>query len=546
MAVGLPSIAASEPGPDRGDVPPRRQHPAWIAISAVRQLRGFAVPILVLVASRGRDGDTRMLVPLIVLALASVVWQAVAWRFLSYAVEGGRLKVQSGVFARRERFVPVERIQAVDLGETPLQRLFGVVGVRIETAAGGSGQADVVLPAVSRADAEALRRRLLRDPGRVTAGATAEVAPGGTRLGTESTAEGGELLRRLSPRDVLVAGATAGRIGPALAAVSFGFQFLDDLLPESAWRALTLQAPGYGVRGLVLAVAVGAVVAWGLSIAGAVLTWSNFELRRDGDRLLIAHGLLDRRRRSVPLTRLQAVAVGESPLRRLFGLAEVRFESAGFAGASGEAGVLVPLLPLAEARAFVTAATPGFSPPSVPALSAPPPRARGRYLGDALRPMVGLLAVALVAAALLPAVRWWWGAAVLVLFPLAVWDGLLAFREAGWTIDDGRFILREGGLSRRTIVAPVRRLQWRTVVQTPFARRAQLATTEAAVASGGEGGSLRLRHLDEGVAFGLLALLASPPRSDDARPHPPDSASVPQSPGFGGAADEAAPAAGYT
>ena len=545
-AVSSESRALDAAPSDGGDLPPRRQHPAWIAISAVRQLRGFAVPLFVLLLSRGRNGDIGTLALLIAVALAAVLWQAVAWRFLCYAVEDGRLRVESGVFARRERFVPVERIQAVDLGETPLQRLFGVVGVRVETAAGGSGQSDVVLQAVRRADAETLRRMLLRERAQVASATTVGAAAVASPLAVPAATDGGELLRRLGPREVLIAGATSGRIGPALAAVSFGLQFLDDLLPERLWRAVALQAPGYGARGLVFAVAVGAIVAWGLSIAGAVLTWSNFELRRDGDRLSIAHGLLDRRRRSVPLARLQAVTVRETPLRRLFGLAEVRFESAGWAGSAGEAGVLVPLLRLAEAPAFVAAATPGFAPPPALALSGPPPRARGRYLGDAVRPLLGLLGLALVAAALLPTVRWWWGAAVLALFPLAVWDGLLAFREAGWAIDDGRFVVREGGLSRRTTAAPIRRLQWRSAVQTPFTRRARLATVVTAVASGGEGGRLQIRHLDEAAGFGLLGLLAAPVNPGDGGIRARDGAAVPQSAGFAGAGDEVASAAGYT
>ena len=553
-------LAAPGFEPGLADLPPRRQHPAWIAINAVRQLRGFAVPLLVLLVSRGRDGGGAMLAIPIAIALAAVAWQAVAWRFVAYAVEDGRFRVESGVLGRRERFVPVERVQAVDLGETPLQRLFGVVGVRIETAAGGGGQGDVTLQAVRRTDAETLRRTLLRDRTgtrtRTRAGfpATAEAPLGTVARADSAAAVGGELLRKLGLREVVIAGATSGRIGPALAALSFGFQFLDDLLPDQLWRLFALQAPGYGVRGLLLAVGVGAVVAWGLSIAGAVLTWSAFELRRDGDRLLIAHGLLDRRRRSVPLARLQAVSVREAPLRRLCGYAEVRFESAGFAGGGGEAGVLLPLVPLAEVPAFLATATPGFAPPPRLALAGPPPRARGRYLGDAVRPLLGLLAVVLVLAAL-PAVRWWWTGAVLVLLPLALWDGLLAFRQAGWAIADGRLVLREGGLSRRTVVAPLGRLQWRSVVQTPLARRAHLATAAAAVASGGEGGGLRIRHLDQAVAFGLLALLVPPAAgaggggAGDGTPVPGSAASRAADPGRGApspAPPPPAPAAGGT
>ncbi|MBA3416496.1 MAG: hypothetical protein H0U10_14840, partial [Chloroflexia bacterium] len=83
-------------------------------------------------------------------------------------------------------------------------------------------------------------------------------------------------------------------------------------------------------------------------------------------------------------------------------------------------------------------------------------------------------------------------------------------------------------------------------VQTPFARRARLATTVAAVASGGAGGGLRIRHLDEAVAFELLALLIAPAPTIDGGVTARDGASVPQPAGMAGGGDEAAPAAGYT
>jgi uncharacterized membrane protein YdbT with pleckstrin-like domain len=133
-----------------------------------------------------------------------------------------------------------------------------------------------------------------------------------------------------------------------------------------------------------------------------------------------------------------------------------------------------------------------------------------------------------------------------VLLPLAFWDGLLAFRQAGWAIDDGRLVLREGGLSRRTVVAPLGRLQWRSVVQTPLARRARLATTAAAVASGGEGGGLRIRHLDEAAAFGLLARLVTPAGSCGGGHGAADGAALPVSADPFAVGDEAKAAAGYT
>lgn len=494
------------------DLPPRRQHPAWIVINAVRRMRELAIPAIVLVLSRGDRGEGALLVAAAAVTAISLLWQAIAWRSTRYAIEAGRLRVESGVLSRRERFVPLERIQAVDLEETPLQRLFGVVGVHVETAAGGAAGSDVSLQAVAREEAEALRVRLAAGKAAATGG-TGDAAAIGT--GEAATAArmaagpaAGEIVWQLGWREVVVAGATSGQIGPALAVVSFAVQVANDLVPERVWEALALDAPRYGPGGLAVALLVGAVAAWALAIGGAVLTWSGFVLRRDGDRLQIGHGLLDRRRRTVPLARIQAIALRQSPLRRPFGLAEVRFVSAGWGKAAGEAGVLAPLVPLAAVPALLGAAVPAFAPPEqLPPLTGPPPRARARYLAAALLRVAGLVAAAVALAGALPTVRWWWGMAILAVAPLLVGDAWLAWRDSGCAWDGRQFVVRNGGLIDHTTVTRPGRLQERSVAQNPLTRRARLATLSAAVASGGGAGGLRLAHLDEAEAFALLSAL---------------------------------------
>src|SRR3712207_3678846 len=98
------------------DLPPRRQHPAWIFLSALRQLRGLALPLIVLLVSGGRRGEEWFLAITGALVLLGVVGRAVAWWQFRYEVSGGELRVHSGLLQRQERFVPLERIQAVDVG----------------------------------------------------------------------------------------------------------------------------------------------------------------------------------------------------------------------------------------------------------------------------------------------------------------------------------------------------------------------------------------------------------------------------------------------
>ncbi len=491
---------------------PRRLHPAWIVLTALQSLRGLVLPLAVLVISGGRDQEGAFLAIAGVLALGSIGLRAASWWMFRYEVSGGELRVRSGLISRRERSVPLERIQAVDTSESPLQRLFGVVRVKIETAAAGAAGSDVTLEALSDADASDLRRRLA--PGRSTLAAGRSIV-GDLQSQSEAT---GELIRAITPAELFLAGVTSGRIGPALALLFGAFQFADELLPARIWEPLALEARGFSLGDILTLLVVVGLGAWLLALASTVLTFGGFELRREGDRLHIAYGLLDRRRSTIPLARIQAITMTEGLMRQPFGLATLRIESAAYGKATAESGVLFPLVRTREVLPLLQRACPTFAAASIgpggSALQSLPRRALRRYVLPAAGRVAALAAVACAVAALAPGVPWWIGVPGLLLVLPATLHGLLAYRDAGWAIDeDERIVVRGRGISRRTMVTARRRLQHRQVVRGPFQRRARLATLRAAVAASGGGGNLTLVHLDEGVAFSLLTRLGRSART---------------------------------
>ncbi len=374
------------------DIPPRRQQPAVIFLDAVRGLGALTVPLIILLFNPGGDRQQSVILALSgVYIVGSLIFQFIAWRQFTYEVTGSDLRVHSGVLERKERLVPLERIQSVDIHETLLQRLFQVVGVRVETAAGGSQSADVKIEALNRDEAEHLRRRLgviqrgAPAPGQDYAddeasGVTGAIGVPGESLALprSSLADDGVLIRRLSTRELLLAGVTSGTIGPALAVVGFFSQVIDDILPNEVYERIFSGASALGPRAIISLVIGLGLFAWILATVGAVLTYGSFELRRAGDRVVISHGLLDRRRRTVPVARMQAIVVNEGLLRRPLGLASVSFESAGYGQEQGESATLWPLLRKDEAMALVASVAPSLATGIEPADLAgpPPPRAQ--------------------------------------------------------------------------------------------------------------------------------------------------------------------------
>src|SRR3712207_4120093 len=180
-----------------------RLHPAAMLIDAIKTVRRWigaaAIPGVAALAGGGWQMMTLILVGVFAIVAASAIWGYLSWRATTYEVSGGAFHLRQGVIQKNERTIPLEHVQSVDTVQGIIQRLFGVVEVRVETAGGGASEPDASLSALDRGAAEALRREI--------EGFRREDVP-------EDEEEAGPVvLRRLGTRELLVAGATSGQIG---------------------------------------------------------------------------------------------------------------------------------------------------------------------------------------------------------------------------------------------------------------------------------------------------------------------------------------------
>jgi putative membrane protein len=475
----------------------KRLHPVAMLVGAIRTLRrwvsGLVFPGLVLLVSQGFSlwTVTLFLLGLLVVAALAALWGFLSWRATTYTVTGNSFRLRQGVFQKNERTIPLEHVQSVDTVQGIIQRAFGVVEVRIETAGGGASEPDASLAALDRDAAQTLRREI----------------EGFQRERSEDTA-GPTVLRRLSTRELLLAGATSGQIGVAFSVLAIGFQFLDNFFPEDFVRRLVETLAPNWLMVILILVPAGVLLAWLLAIAGTVLTYSGFTLSRKGDFLYIKRGLLERREATIPLSRIQAVRISEGVLRQPFGLSSLRVESAGYGEDAGVSTTLFPLLPRNEVEELLAGAAPEFA--VAPALKVLPRRALRRYIFRATIPALLFSVAALVCFVVFGPVLW---VLSLLLVPPSAAYGWLRYRDSGWALEGDRLVVRHRLLGRKTAVAPRRRLQSRGVTSSPFQRRLQLATFVTEVASGSGGSVLRIMDLDArsaGNLVGALSLLCYP------------------------------------
>ena len=147
--------------PELGFSVPRRQHIVGLLVLVGWQSRMMlraAWPILI-AAYVQQDNGAKYFVWAIVAGAVLTLLGAVLhfWRF-TFNVDHGAFHVHKGVFVREKINIPLERVQAVHVEQNVVQRVFGVSGLRVDTA--GTSGSELRIHALKWDEAQALRSML--------------------------------------------------------------------------------------------------------------------------------------------------------------------------------------------------------------------------------------------------------------------------------------------------------------------------------------------------------------------------------------------------
>ncbi|MFG2403088.1 PH domain-containing protein [Streptomyces brevispora] len=421
----------------------------------------------------------------------------VRWRRTRYRVGADRVELHTGLLLVKKRSLARERIRSVDLTAHLLQRVLGLVTVRIGTGEHTGGESTLELDPVLRAEGERLRRALLERGLTATSGSHRE----------------GELVS-LDPRWIryaplsFVAPALGGAAAGAVLQVSdwFGAQGQvidwvgDRYRDTSLLSVLVLLAVA-----VVLAGVVGALGLW-------VEMWWNYRLEREpGGTLRIRRGLLTSRSVSIEERRLRGVDLVEPFGIRLLGAARIDAITTGLAKDDeeqhGDHNTLLPAAPRLVADTVAAAVLRETTSPTGAPLTAHPTTARGRRLRRALwAVLVLVLVLALLGVLLTPVLLWVALGCAAVGLPAGVLLARDAYRGLGHALSGDYLVTRSGALRRSTAALERAGVIGWTVRQSYFQRRAGLLDITATTAAGA--GAYTVYDVDaaEGLDFASEAV----------------------------------------
>ena len=267
---------------------------------------------------QGSLWSLRFLVPFgILYASVLVAFETIYWYRFSYRLADDRkIEIASGIIRRRHRTVPREQIEHARLVEPPVVRLFGVVGLKFETA-GNRDESEVELRYVS-ADTAAR----LQDALQVEEGTQVDEAPQSLfELSNRQLLLYSTLQTHYTTVFLAVGAVTATALLPA-----GGFQSLTDTIVLTFRSAIPIEW-GFSKWGVLVIAAMG--IGWTVGVVRTAIKFYGFELQLQDDRLYRRHGLVRRVEKEIPMPNIRIVRVSDNPLIRVLGYAKVNAQTAG-------------------------------------------------------------------------------------------------------------------------------------------------------------------------------------------------------------------------
>ena len=496
----------------------QRLHPFSLPFSFIAHAEGFMIPIVLYLLVKSEESPWEVWAAIFL--IPTMIMET--WRYMSlrYWIRDDELVVKQGVIQKTERHVPLARIQTIDSTQNFLERLFGVVEVRVETA--GSGEAEAHLKVLSLKARDELRRLVFA--GR-SEGASAPVDAADDLIGprlpaavdaaftAEQPAAEFEPLARVTAKELMLLGLSPGR-GLAILAGFVGLATQFQVFSDEDYALLYDWTQTSMASELMIDIAIGfAVLALvvGLSVMSVFLRLFDFRLDRRGSEFRTQCGLFTRHSTTIPAGRIQFVSIQASPALRFFKKRLIKIRTAGARGKGDGAALtrqwLLPVVAAERVPKLVRSLVPDCDFQGEHEIEWRP-LAKGAARRSARKAFVGGVLVCT------PAAIMWssWGSSVLpwiaplflLLIPLYEW---LAARAFGWAHTGFGLVTREGVLGKRMALVPTSRVQTVAVGASPFDRRWRMARLDVDTAGTRVGHRARIPYLERPVAEALAEVL---------------------------------------
>lgn len=456
---------------------PKRIHPVGVILSFIRIIKSYIIPVVLFYFLGNYDQfEFLFIIGITVIFLLIVIISFLDWWKFTYWLEEGELRIENGVFIKKKRYIPIERIQTINISAGIVQQIFRLVKVQVETAGGGM-EAEAVLTAIKQHEAERIQKAIAvykqesSEPCDVPLVETSEIP-----------------TYKIKPKDLLVAASTSSGIGVVLSAIAAFLSQFDEIIPyeDIIHQFEFLENASLTIYAVLIFIAF--FIAWVLSVIGVLLKYAYFTLVKEGEELKVSRGIFEKHQVSIPISRIQAIRIVQNPLRQLLGYVTVYIESAGSSVADeGSSMILFPIVPKKEVAPLLSQYLPLFS--SDDELHRLPKRSMIKYVSRKVIPLAILC---------IPAIYFLapWGFLSLLLLPIGAYWGYSSYKNSGWHLRGHQLQMQFRIFSKTSVLVYRNRIQSMKCKTSYFQKKQSLRTFQISIKSGIGGKQFTVKDIE--------------------------------------------------
>lgn len=443
----------------------QRLHFATAIIEAFKGFKSFIIPVFLVLAANGFSIKMNSFesivewVPILVVLILFVTAIARAimiWLTFTFWIDEGELKTEYGLFAKSKRYVPIDRIQSLNYHEGIIHRLFKLQQITVETAGSADNGAEVVLSAINKDVAQLFEAQINSLRQHQT------VVDEDMNLAMNSY---DNTIYKIADKDLVLHATTSNGIGVVLASIGALITQLIQFIPEEMLSKQFSFLKDFTFIAILVIILFAILVAWGASVAMSYLAYYNFTLSVSNGQIEITRGLIEKRKITIPISKIQAVKIIESPIRQVIGYAQVTIEIAsGSLTTSNENKVmLLPFIKKDQIESILLSIDPTLYATNSQMIKSPKqarPLFYRKYVWVGVPIIVGLTVFVSPYFLLLT-----------ILLMLVLLLAYYQHKDASFLVDDKRLLLQYRKINRTFMFVERNKIQAVEFKQTPFQKK---------------------------------------------------------------------------
>jgi len=440
----------------------------------IRQIWPFLLIFLVGGGSSKRDSFA---LGLAAIGLASMIWAILSYFKFYFYVKDEELIIEKGILRKSNLNIPLDRIQSVNINQNIVHQLLKVVQLEVDTA--GTQGSEFKFDALSKEKAEDLRSLLISKKRDLSLSITDQFSESEVLPAEEQK----QPIFKLSLSELIKVGLTQNHFR------SVGFVLLVFVWLQSSFEDIGIKTDDYmkgffdflvsaSISAVITLIIMSSAIAILISLVRTVLVYFDAHLWREGERLKLSHGLFTKKEMSALYQKIQMIQWSNNPLQKLIKIFNLRLKQASSAAVTAKKSLRIPGV-RAEHVEYLKDSWLGRV--SLENLEVHGISIHFFYR----RVMYRLLFCAILFLIYFQMGKLnGWLAFLIFLVPYFIYTSWLAYKKAGFAINDANLYLTGGVIDDDYTLLPLTKVQNVIINQTPYQSRKSLADVDVHTASG--------------------------------------------------------------